>query len=130
MRDRAVEWAESVNARINIYSTREQDIAYSILVENNADVAYGDSLKLIPQVEQNPDQLQLTERWYSRTSLALAVPYNDVDFRMLVEYTLQEFVQDGTLESLLQPVMLADEIPAFDVWPGSSDYLGLSLASS
>jgi hypothetical protein len=56
------------------------------------------------------------------------VPRNDLDFRLLVEYTLQELVKDGTLGTLLHPVMLPDEIPAFDVWPGPSEYFGMSLA--
>jgi polar amino acid transport system substrate-binding protein len=127
--DRAVELATSVNARIEVYFAREQDIALAMLVETNADVAFGDSLKLIPHVQANPDQLRLTETWYSRSYTAFAVPRNDLDFRLLVEYTLQELVRDGTLNSLLQPVMLPEEIPTFEIWPGSSDYLGLALAA-
>jgi polar amino acid transport system substrate-binding protein len=43
---RAVELATSVNARVEIFQTREHDIAFSILSEKNADVAFGDSLAL------------------------------------------------------------------------------------
>jgi ABC-type amino acid transport substrate-binding protein len=132
--DRVNAWAESVNTGVEIFTiVREQDAAFHILVENNADVVFGDSLKLIPHVQANPDLLRLSTRgdvedpWYSRRYVAFAVPRNDIDFRLLVEYTLQELVLDGTLAGLLQPVMLAEDVPAFDVWPGPSTYLGFTL---
>lgn len=127
MEARAVELATSVNARIEVYYPREQDIAFAILVENNADVAFGDSLKLIPHVQANPEDLRLTDRWYSRRYVGLAVPRNDLDFRLLVEYTLQELSQDGTLQTLLQPVMLPQDMLHVPVWPGPSSYFGLTL---
>lgn len=132
--DRVNAWAESVNSGVEIFTiVRDQDAAFHILVESNADVVYGDSLKLIPHVQTNPDLLELSTRgeredpWYSRSYVAFAVPRNDIDFRLLVEYTLQELVLDGTLAGLLQPVMLPDDIPAFDIWPGASSYLGFNL---
>jgi ABC-type amino acid transport substrate-binding protein len=132
--DRVTALAESVNTRVEIFTiVREQDAAFHILVETNADVVYGDSLKLVPHVQANPDLLRLITReeredpWYSRSYTAFAVPRNDIDFRLLVEYTLQELVLDGTLAALLQPVMLPEDIPTFDVWPGPSVYLGFNL---
>ncbi len=132
--DRVNALAESVNTRVEIFTiVREQDAAFHILVENNADVVYGDSLKLIPHVQANSDLLRLITReerenpWYSRSYIAFAVPRNDIDFRLLVEYTLQELALDGTLATLLQPVMLPEDLPTFDVWPGPSLYLGFNL---
>jgi polar amino acid transport system substrate-binding protein len=132
--DRVNALAESINTRVEIFTiVREQDAAFHILVETNADVVYGDSLKLIPHVQANPDLLRLVTReeredpWYNRSYTAFAVPRNDIDFRLLVEYTLQELALDGTLAALLQPVMLPEDIPTFDVWPGSSLYLGFNL---
>jgi ABC-type amino acid transport substrate-binding protein len=126
--------ADSVKVGINIFTiTRDQDAPDAMLVSNNADVVFGDSLKLIPSLEANPGVLRLSKRgdapdpWYSRVNVGLAVPRNDLDFRLLVEYTLQELARDGTLKSLLAPVMLPEDIPAFDIWPGSSEYLGLKL---
>ena len=129
VRDRAVAWAESVNVFVEFYQTRASDLAFSMLVDNNADVAYADSLKLIQHLEANPDQLQLTDRWYSRSYVTFATPRNDLDFRLLVEYTLQELARDGALASLIAPLMPPDETPAFVLWPGPGDYLGLSLGS-
>jgi polar amino acid transport system substrate-binding protein len=132
--DRVNAWAETVNTGVEIFTiVREQDAAFHILVETNADVVFGDSLKLIPQVQANADLLALSTRgegqdpWYSRSYNGFAVPRNDIDFRLLVEYTLQELVLDGTLAELLQPVMLQQEISNFDVWPGASSYLGFNL---
>lgn len=126
--------ADSVKSPVNIFTmNRDQDAASYMLVENNADVVFGDSLKLIPQLEANPGLLRLTKRgdapdpWYSRTYVGLAVPRNDLDFRLLVEYTLQELARDGTLKGLLTPVMLPEDVPAFDIWPGSAQYLGFQL---
>ena len=61
--------------------------------------------------------------------MVMAVPQNDIDFRLLVEYTLQEMIREGTLNALLQPLMLPEDIPTFEIWPGSSSYLGLSLGA-
>lgn len=133
---RAVEIAETANARIEIEQMRESDLGFALLSDEDLDASavFGDSLKLVPHVLANPGELILTEddtgrpRWYSRSYMALGVPRNDIDFRMLVEYTLQELVRDGTLQSLLQPLMLPDEMPTFEIWPGSTTYLNFSLA--
>ncbi len=132
--DRVNDLARSVNTNVNIYTMiREQDVPAYILEDENADVAFGDSLKLIPHVQARPDELRMATRcagcdpWYTREYVAFSVPRNDIDFRLLVEYTLQEMVQDSTLETLLQPVMLPNELPPFDVWPGPSSYFGISV---
>lgn len=115
---------------------REQDAAYTMLVDNNASVMFGDSLKLIPHVEQNPDTLELTTDangralWYTRQFVGMAVPRNDIAFRLLVEYTLQELARDGSLTEILRPVTAPQDAPVFDIWAGSSDYLGYNLAGS
>lgn len=126
---RAREWADSINTTVRFYTTFESDAAFTILVENNADVIYGDSLKLLGHLQENPTDLRLTERWYSRNYVALAVPYNDVDFRLLVDYTLQELYQDGNLPLIVASVFPeGDEFPQLDVWQGESSYMGINLA--
>ncbi len=126
--ERAQAWARSINANIRIYSTFEQDAGAAILVQNNADAIYGDSIKLIPHLQANPDLLRLTERWYSRNYTGFALPRNDIDLRLLVDYTLQAMVEDGTLNSLLALVIPPNsEYPQFEVIPGSSTYYGISL---
>ncbi|MFN8561094.1 MAG: transporter substrate-binding domain-containing protein [Anaerolineae bacterium] len=127
--------ADQLNAVIDRYFTilREQDAAFTLLVENNADVVFGDSLKLIPNVEANPNDLKLTTNadgtaiWYSRTFVGMAVPRNDINFRLLVEYTLQELTRDGSLATMLPPVMNPLDMPVTEIWSGSSSYLGFDL---
>lgn len=132
--DQVNELARSVNTAVNIYTMiREQDVPFYILEDQNADVAFGDSLKLIPHVQAFPEEFRLTTRcpncdpWYTREYVALGLPRNDIDFRLLVEYTLQEMAQDGTLANLWQPVMLPEELPQFDIWPGPAAFLGFNL---
>ncbi len=136
VRDAVKAEADRNSAIIDDYFTilREQDAAYTLLVENNAHVVFGDSFKLIPNVESNADALKLTTNadgtaiWYSRDFIGMAVPRNDINFRLLVEYTLQELRRDGTLATMLQPVMNSQDMPALDIWPGSSIYLGYDLS--
>jgi ABC-type amino acid transport substrate-binding protein len=125
--DIAVQKAAEVNAVIRTFGSREQDFALALLEDNNADVAFADSIALLPLIEQYPDDLQLTKTWYSEEYLVMATPRNDADFRLLIEYTLQELVRDGTLARLLAPVMLPEDVPAFDIWPGTGEYFGFNL---
>jgi polar amino acid transport system substrate-binding protein len=130
--------ADRLNAVIDDFFTilREQDAGFTLLVDNNAHVVFGDSLKLIPNVEANPNDLKLTTNsdgtaiWYSRQFISMAVPRNDIDFRLLVEYTLQELTRDGSLATILQPVMSPQDMPVLDIWPGSSVYLGYDLVAN
>ncbi len=134
---RAVVIAESVNARIEIEQVPENSLGFAMLADEDTEVgaAFGDSLRLIPHVQSNADLLRLTRtdddsdaRWYSKSVMALGVPRNDIDFRLLVEYTLQELIRDGTLERLLQPLVIPGEQPVLEIWPGSANYLGFTLA--
>jgi hypothetical protein len=59
----------------------------------------------------------------------MAVPRNDVDFRLLVDYTLQEMILDGSLQTLTTPVLRSQDVPRYDVWPGAFEYLGFNLGA-
>ncbi|MFN8529858.1 MAG: transporter substrate-binding domain-containing protein [Anaerolineae bacterium] len=127
--------AQAENVLINDFFSvgREVDAAYGMLVDNNYDALFADSLRLIPHVEANPDTLTLTTNadgsgvYFTRSYNAMAVPRNDIDFRLLVDYTLQELARDGTLQGFLGPVMMPNDIPRFEIWPGPSDTLGFNL---
>jgi ABC-type amino acid transport substrate-binding protein len=132
--DLVTDLADQARARIDIYTiTDEEATTFGLMEQHNYDAVFGDSLKLIPHVQANPEDLMLTmdteenPRWYSRSYIALAVPRNDLDFRLLVEYTLQEFSREGVLRALTQDVMLPEEIPQISIWPGSSAYMGFEL---
>lgn len=130
--------ADAANAVIDDFFTilREQDAAFTMQVDNNASVVFGDSLKLIPNVEAMPQDLELTTNddgtgiWYSRQFIGMAVPRNDLNMRLLVEYTLQELTRDGSLTAMLAPVMSAPDIPVLDIWPGSSYFLDFNLTGN
>ncbi len=134
--DRVKALATSAQSSVRIFVINsEQDAATVILSQNNANAVFGDSLKLIAQVQANPNDLRLTHRgtnpdaWYSRIYVGMAVPRNDIDFRLLVEYTLQELSRSGQLKTLLGQVLLPEDVPAADIWPGVSDYLSFKLGS-
>lgn len=127
-RDRANAWASSISVTVRFFETTEERAAITILDERNADVLYGDSLLLLPIYQFNTGEFEFGERWYTREYLTFAVPRNDIDFRLLVDYTLQEFLRDGTLNTLLAPVSLPDASPPqIGIYPGSSTYLGFNL---
>lgn len=126
--------AESANAGVRVFVVnQEAEAANVMLSDNNANVVFGNSLKLMAHLQANGDQLRLTRRtpnpdpWYSRVYVGIAVPRNDLDFRLLVEYSLQELARGGQWQSLLSPVLLPEDVPTFDIWPGVSDYLGFKL---
>lgn len=138
----------NVGVPIDILQVREEDLAFTYLVDEDnqrPQAVFGSSFRLIPHVQENPAALRLTKtedgdaRWYSASNfpgedfaprpMAAAVSINDVDFRLLVEYTLQELYRDGTLAEILPLVMLPDEFPTMEIWPGPSSYRGISLSN-
>ncbi len=135
VRDLVGVFAERERALVDDFFSilREQDAAFTMLSDNNASVVFGDSLKLIPNVESSGGQLELTTNsagqplWYTRDFIGIAVPRNDVDFRLLVEYTLQDMYSDGTLGEVLRPVMLPGETPQLEVWHGLGALQGAML---
>ena len=126
--DRAEAWADSINASIRLIRTTERGAALTLLDNNNANAIYADSLSLLTHLEANPNSLRLTDRWYSRSFYTFALPYNDPDFRLLVNYTLQELIVDGALYRLTAPLILSDDLPAFDIIPGASQFAGINLS--
>ncbi len=126
--ERAENWAEALNSRVQFYTSPEGAIIRVLFEEQNANVVYADNLKLLPYLEQNTDTLELTERWYTRNYLAFAVPRNDIDFRLLVEYTLQDLIKSGDVKTLMQPLLPPGSEPmTLDVWAGSRS-IGALLA--
>ena len=128
-RERAEAWADSINATVRFIRTTESGAALTLLDHNNANAIYADSLALLAHLEANPNALRLTDRWYSRSFYTFALPYNDPDFRLLLDYTLQELIVDGTLYRLTAPLIVSDELPAFDIIPGASQFASIELSS-
>lgn len=127
-RERAQAWADSISATVRYIQTTESDAALTLLDYNNANAIYADNLALLAHLEANPEALRLTDRWYSRSYYAIGLPYNDIDLRLLVDYTIQEMIKDGTLFRLSASLIVSDALPEFDLIPGSSSFAGFSLS--
>ena len=128
--ERAQAWADSINASVRFFRTTEAGADNTLLEFNNAHAIYADSLLLVAHLQANPNALRLTERWYSQSYFAFGLPYNDLDFRLLVNYTIQELASDGTLQRLSGALILSDELPDFEITPGAAIYAGFSLSAS
>ena len=128
--DLAEAWGEAVNIfNMRFFETTIEGAAETILENNNALVVFADSLLLLPIIRNNPDDLALGPTWYDRQFLVMALPQNDIDFRRLVNYTLQEMLRDGSLTTITAPALPEGErAPPIGIWSGSSEYLGLNLA--
>lgn len=120
----AVRQAERATARIEGFQTDESSLALQILQDLNADVAYADIFKLMAHLEAYPNDLRLTDEWYSRSYYAVALPLNDADFRLLVDYSIQALAEDGTLRQLWNGLLPPDEPIPVEIVPGSDTFLG------
>src|SRR5690606_17851332 len=99
-------WADSVGVfNIRPFQTTIEDAADTILDDNNALVVFADSFLILPIVQNNPTELAIGPTWYDRQFLTLALPQNDIDFRRLVNYTLQEMVRDQSLTTITVPIL-------------------------
>ena len=127
---RAEAWADSIKMSIRRFDTTERGAARTLLEFNNANAVFANSLQLVSHLDANPQTLKLTDRWYSRDYYAFALPYNDVDFRRLVNYTLQELALDGTLARMSADLLFGGELPDFGFTPGSSVYMGVDLSAT
>lgn len=123
----AVREAEEAQARIEGFQTDESSIALQLLEDLNADVAFADVFKLIPHLEAYPDGLRLTDEWYTREYLVAALPLNDADFRLLVDYSIQSLVRDGTLNGLWAGLLRPEDMPQLEIYPGPTEFLGFEL---
>ena len=123
----AVREAEAAQARIEGFQTDESSIALQLLEDLNADVAFADVFRLMPHLEAYPDGLRLTDEWYTREYVVAALPLNDADFRLLVDYSIQSLVRDGTLSNLWNGLLPDADKPQLEIYPGPTEFLGFEL---
>lgn len=129
-RDRAQAWADSINASVNFIHTPAASAALTLLELDNADAIYADSLSLIPHLEASPSALRLTDRWYSRSYFGFGLRHNDIDFRLLLEYTIQELFVDGTLRNLSAGLLPGAETTPVHLVPGTPSFAGFNLSGA
>ncbi|TVR23428.1 MAG: hypothetical protein EA396_04130 [Anaerolineaceae bacterium] len=138
--------ADDVNVNLLASPEREQDLAFALLTDEdlNAAAVFANSLRLISHVRDNANLTMTnfpettTSRWYGPSNLhgedysprmmVMAVPQNDLEFRLLVEYTLQEIAREGVLTEWLLSLSLLQDIPQFEIWPGTGTHLGFNLS--
>jgi ABC-type amino acid transport substrate-binding protein len=130
--DRVNALAESVNTAVNIFTIiNDGDAVYSLTVEQNVDVVFGDSLRLLSQVASSAESVRLTERWYSNEYFAIAMQRRDPNLRSLVEVTLQQMAKDGTFERLWMEHLTTGEVQRFEQWPGTDgSFMGVNLSAT
>jgi ABC-type amino acid transport substrate-binding protein len=143
--ERAVAVAGTITATIETIYQPEAELTNALFNDElKASAVFGDGILLLSHVQASPDRLELTlsddgssARWYTSygtvvnlapIQIVMAVPRNDIDFRLLVEYTLQEIIREGVLKTLLQPLMQERDIPSFEIWPGGSNFFGFNLS--
>ena len=129
-RDRAQAWADSINASVNFLHTPAASAALTLLELDNADAIYADSLSLIPHLEASPSALRLTDRWYSRSYIGFGTRHNDIDFRLLLDYSIQELSADGTLQNLSARALPRGETTHVQLVPGSPSFAGFNLSGA
>jgi ABC-type amino acid transport substrate-binding protein len=96
----------------------EQD-AVDAVFNNNVRIVFGDAFRLIPAAAANTPRVYLTDTLYDPRPVAFGLPYNDVDFRVLMEVTLQEMVKDGTYRQLFDQTFRVGEPVGVVIWPGT-----------
>ncbi|PJF36508.1 MAG: hypothetical protein CUN49_05035 [Candidatus Thermofonsia Clade 1 bacterium] len=102
--------------------------AVRAVFENNVRLFFGDALRVVPLAQANANRVTLTPRLYNPRPLALAVPRNDVPFRLLVEATLQEMARDGTYERLWREHWnIGDPLPQI-VYLGGNELFGIRIS--
>jgi ABC-type amino acid transport substrate-binding protein len=116
---------EQTLRRVNIRTDSEAvDQVFGTQV---ARVLFADGLRLWPIVRANPKAVQLTKTTYNPKPISFGVPRNDVDFRVLVDATLQEMYRDGTYQRIWQSTFGLGDPVRFVVWPGPSTVVGVKM---
>lgn len=92
----------SANVRDPFQIYNEGSAIYTMVVENNISAIFGDSLWLMALMREGDAQsVRLLDTWYGDVlPITFAMPRNDIDFRTVVNFTLQDMVRDGTYQRL------------------------------
>lgn len=96
---------------------------------NNLRLVYGDAFRLIPLAQANSAYVTITERSYNPKPITFGVPYNDADFRTLVDLTLGAMAADGTYQRLWTSNFgIGDPLP-IQQWAGTAtEVFGVPLS--
>jgi polar amino acid transport system substrate-binding protein len=113
----------------SVQFNNETDAINAVFEIQNARVLFGDALRITRIANSNKARVTLVPTLYDQRPLAFAVPRNDVQFRMLVEATLQEMARDGTYQRLWNELWALDTAPNVLIYPGSNQLFGVKTAN-
>ncbi len=102
----------------------EDNALYTMIVENNLDAVFGDSLRLTALIRDGyENSVRLIDTPFGDpVPVAFALPRNDAAFRELVNFTLQDMARDGTFQRLwAEHFGIGDPIPVRYVAPVHPD---------
>lgn len=99
----------NINEPFPIYN--EDNALYTMIIENNIDAVFGDNLRLIALIRDGyENSVRLIDTPLGDDApIAFAVPRNDVAFRALVDFTLEDMARDGTYQRIWQETFAVGE---------------------
>ncbi len=134
--DTSTDMIEENNAFPSVETAETLEDAFRQLIGNVVFAVVGDEYSVV-LMSRADNRIQVFERRYRPSARVMIVPRNDGDFHALVNITLQDMYQDGTIERLRQqyfgPYLPEDatlEPWEMEIWPGDSGYLGISTAGA
>ncbi len=115
--------------RIQVAASYEE--AFEAITTRAVYAVVGDEYALTLMARADP-RIVIDERRYRPREMVMALPRFDADFLALVNFTLQDMQQDGTLEALRQQYFApyfpeGQTLEAFpiEIWPGDGSFLAL-----
>jgi ABC-type amino acid transport substrate-binding protein len=126
---------EDNNGNPEIQQAASYQEAFGALTNRIVNAVVGDEFALVLMSQAN-DQIVFDERRYRPVNDAMAVSSFDSDLLSLINFTLQDMYQDGTL-TMLQQQYLAPYLPSgetlgsfeLELWPGNGSFLGFPTSS-
>lgn len=115
--------------RIQVMASYEE--AFEALTARAVYAVVGDEYALTLMARADP-RIAMDDRRYRPREMVMVLPRFDADFQALVNFTLQDMQQDGTLDALRQQYF-APYLPNgqtleplhIEIWPGDGSFLSL-----
>lgn len=127
--DESQDVIEDNNQLPRVTTTESFDEAYETLLSRAVYAVVGDEYALMLMAQQD-DTIEVNERLYRPREFVMAAPRLDPDFLALVNFTLQDMQQDGTLDDLREQYFGAYRLEdeeleplAVELWPGDASFL-------
>jgi ABC-type amino acid transport substrate-binding protein len=119
--------AEALRVNTTAYEFRSHDEIVSQFNNRNVDGIFGDNIRLRAIQEVTRDSglpwVIVPDEEYSRTPVVFALPRNDADFRILLDWTIQEMFLDGTYQQIYNTTYGEGQPLTMLTWPGDGAWL-------